>query len=152
MVYQAPAEWREIIEPVVAGLGYELVGVEYHSAGRHGLLRVYIDMEGGVTVDDCARVSHQVSGVLDVEDFIRGRYTLEVSSPGLDRPLFTVADFDRFRGRDVRIRLDAPLDGRRKFSGRLVGTENGCVRIQMDEGEFSLPLVRIEQARLIPDI
>ena len=152
MVHLAPAEWQEVIEPVVTGLGYELVGVEYHSAGRHSLLRVYIDQEGGVTVDDCANVSHQVSGVLDVEDLIRGQYTLEVSSPGLDRPLFTVADFDRFCGRDVRIRLDAPLDGRRKFSGRLIGTENGCVRIQMDDGEFSLPLVHIEQARLIPDI
>lgn len=152
MVHQAPAEWRNIIEPVVAGLGYELVGVEYHPAGRHSLLRIYIDATEGVTVDDCARVSHQVSGVLDVEDPIAGQYTLEVSSPGLDRPLFTPGDFDRFSGHSARIRLDAPLDGRRKFTGQLLGTEDGFVRIRVDGEEFRLPLINIEQARLVPEV
>lgn len=152
MVQQAPAEWRDLIGSVVTGLGFELVGVEYHAAGRHSVLRVYIDSASGVTVDDCASVSHQVSGVLDVEDLIRGQYTLEVSSPGLDRPLFSVDDFERFRGRDVQVRMDAPVNGRRRFMGRLLGVGGGVVRILVDQEETSLPLLHIEQARLVPDV
>lgn len=152
MVQQAPAEWRNVIGPVVVGLGFELVGVEYHAAGRHSVLRVYIDAESGITVDDCALVSHQVSGVLDVEDLIRGQYTLEVSSPGLDRPLFGVSDFEKFCGRDVQVRLDTPLNGRRNYTGRLLGVGGGVVRVQVDGVETGLPLLHIEQARLVPDI
>ena len=153
MVHQAPAEWRNVIAPVVQGLGFELVGVEYRAAGRHSVLRVYIDSAEGVTVDDCAAVSHQVSGLLAVEDLIRGQYTLEVSSPGLDRPLFSVEDFEKYSGRDVQIRLDTPMNGRRRFTGRLLGVGNGVVRVLVDQEETSLPLLHIEQARLVvPEI
>jgi ribosome maturation factor RimP len=141
----------KIVEPAVTGLGYELVGVEYHPQPRNGLLRVYIDQPEGITVDDCERVSHQLSGVLDVEDPIRGHYTLEVSSPGLDRPLFTVEQFERFAGNRVRIRLSAPLAGRRNFSGRLCGVENDNVVVEVDGDETRLPLDSIEQARLVPE-
>ena len=108
------AELRKLLEPAVSALGFELVGVEFVS-GRRGLLRLYIDSEDGVTIDDCQAVSHQVSGLLDVEDPIQGQYSLEVSSPGLDRPLFRAADFERFAGHEVSLRLVAPVEGRRKF-------------------------------------
>ncbi len=146
------AAWRALLEPAVAAMGCELVGVEYHPRGRHSLLRVYIDREGGVTVDDCAAVSEQISGVLDVEDPIHGQYSLEVSSPGLDRPLFTAADFVRFAGHDVRVRLRLPQAGRRRFAGRLLGCEDGEVRVRDAAGElFRLPLADIEEARLVPE-
>ncbi|MCF6231078.1 MAG: ribosome maturation factor RimP, partial [Gammaproteobacteria bacterium] len=110
----------EIITPVVEALGYELVGIEYISQGKHSVLRLYIDSEKGIVVDDCAEISHQVSGVLDVEDPIRGVYHLEVSSPGLDRPLFNEEHYERFTGHQVKIQLTAPLNGRRKFQGVLL--------------------------------
>ncbi len=140
-----------LLEPAVSRLGYELVGVEYHG-GRRALLRVYIDREGGVSVEDCQRVSRQVSGLLDVEDPIPGPYTLEVSSPGLDRPLFREADFRRFAGRVVRIRTDVPLEGRRNFRGVLRGLRGGEVLVEVDGIELALPVERIEQARLVPEL
>ncbi len=140
-----------LLEPAVSRLGYELVGVEYHG-GRRALLRLYIDREGGVSVEDCQRVSRQVSGLLDVEDPIPGPYTLEVSSPGLDRPLFRAEDFQRFAGREVRIRTDVPLEGRRNFRGVLRGLRGGEVLVEVDGAEFALPVERIEQARLVPEL
>ncbi len=143
-----------LIEPVVTGLGYDLVGVEYRVGGRSALLRVYIDLPGGVTVEDCERVSHQVSGVLDVEDPIPGSYHLEVSSPGLDRPLFKARDYARFAGRRVRLRLLQPLGGRRRLAGILQGLEEGRrVRLILEDGrELSLELEEIESARLVPEV
>ena len=140
-----------LLEPAVSRLGYELVGVEYHG-GRRALLRLYIDREGGVSVEDCQRVSRQVSGLLDVEDPIPGPYTLEVSSPGLDRPLFRAADFQRFVGREVRIRTDVPLEGRRNFRGVLRGLRGDEVLVEVDGAELALPVERIEQARLVPEL
>ncbi|HHQ42024.1 MAG TPA: ribosome maturation factor RimP [Chromatiales bacterium] len=140
-----------LLEPAVSRLGYELVGVEYHG-GRRALLRLYIDREGGVSVEDCQRVSCQVSGLLDVEDPIPGPYTLEVSSPGLDRPLFRAADFQRFAGREVRIRTDVPLEGRRNFRGVLRGLRGDEVLVEVDGAELALPVERIEQARLVPEL
>ncbi len=140
-----------LLEPAVSRLGYELVGVEYHG-GRRALLRLYIDREGGVSVEDCQRVSRQVSGLLDVEDPIPGPYTLEVSSPGLDRPLFRAADFQRFAGREVRIRTDVPLEGRRNFRGVLRGLRGDEVLVEVDGAELALPVERIEQARLVPEL
>ncbi len=140
-----------LLEPAVSRLGYELVGVEYHG-GRRAVLRLYIDREGGVSVEDCQRVSRQVSGLLDVEDPIPGPYTLEVSSPGLDRPLFREADFQRFAGREVRIRTDVPLEGRRNFRGVLRGLRGGEVLVEVDGAELALPVERIEQARLVPEL
>ena len=144
------AELRKLLEPAVSALGFELVGVEFVS-GRRGLLRLYIDSEDGVTIDDCQAVSHQVSGLLDVEDPIQGQYSLEVSSPGLDRPLFRAADFERFAGHEVRLRLVAPLEGRRKFRGVLVGLRDGRVVVQVEEQELVVALEEIDAARLVPD-
>lgn len=149
MAHANPAVLK-VVEPVVTGLGYELVGVEFLSQGRHSLLRVYLDSETGITVDDCERVSHQLSATLDVEDPIGGAYTLEVSSPGLDRPLFKPGDFERFAGHAVKIRLHRPLNGQRKFKGELVGLRDNNVVIVEDGHELSLPLDQIEKANLVP--
>lgn len=146
-----PGNIQAIIEPVVESLGYELVGAEYQVQGHQGLLRVYIDAEDGVNVDDCARVSHQLSGVLDVEDVIKGKYRLEVSSPGLDRPLFTLAHFERFAGHQAKLRLVAPIGGQRKFKGVLQGVEDGQVIVNIGENELVLALNAIDKANLIPE-
>ncbi len=142
---------RRIIAPAVEGLGYELVGVEFSGGGKNSLLRIYIDQEDGITVDDCALVSHQVSGVLDVEDPIRGEYSLEISSPGADRPLFKAADYERFAGQQVRIRTAVAVLGRRNFTGSLKGLEGEQVIVEVDGEEYSLPFDQIDQARLVPE-
>lgn len=144
------AELRKLIEPAVTALGFELVGVEFIH-GKSGLLRVYIDHEDGIGVDDCKSVSYQVSGLLDVEDPIRGQYTLEVSSPGLDRPLFQARDYERFVGHEVKLRLSVPVGGRRRFKGTLVGLRDEQVVVKMDDEELVVPLHEIDQARLVPD-
>jgi len=146
---QANKQLQAIIEPAVTALGYELVGIELLSQGKHSVLRVYIDHEEGISVDDCADVSHQVSAVLDVEDPITGLYTLEVSSPGLDRPLFTEAHYQRYTGQQAEIRLRSPLEGRRKFKGRLQSVQDGQVVIEVDGVEYSLSLDNIEKANLV---
>lgn len=139
-----------VIEPAVSALGYELVGIEYLPQGRHSLLRIYIDHEDGITVDDCERVSRQVSAALDVEDPIHGQYTLEVSSPGLDRPLFTAEHFRRFAGNEVQLRLHTPVEGRRKFKGLLRGVRDEKVVLEIDGVELLFPLEDIEKAQLVP--
>ncbi len=141
-----------LIEPSVRALGYELVGVEYFPWRKGALLRVYIDSAEGITVDDCERVSHQVSGVLDVEDPIREGYTLEVSSPGLDRPLFTPAHFQRFVGEKVRVKMDVPVQGRRNITGVLRGLVDGKVVVLEGDQERHLPLDAIGKAQLVPEI
>jgi ribosome maturation factor RimP len=149
---KAPDRLQAVVEPAVTALGYELVGIEYVSQGRHSLLRIYIDNAAGITVDDCERVSRQVSAVLDVEDPIQGQYTLEVSSPGLERPLFKPEHYERFAGNEVQVRLKVPVDGRRKFKGLLRGVQEGAAVIDSDElGELRFPLVDIERAQLVPD-
>jgi len=147
---QDPDQLRTALNAVVEAMGYELVGVEFHPHKGNALLRVYIDKEARVTVDDCAQVSHQISGVLDVEDLIPGKYTLEVSSPGLDRPLFGEEHFVRFAGHEVRIQLTTPLHGRRKFKGRLVGVRGGQVVLASEGQELLVPLEAIDKARLVP--
>jgi ribosome maturation factor RimP len=142
---------KQMLSTVVEAMGYELVGVEFHPHPRHGLLRVYIDTADGVTIDDCQRVSEQISGVLDVEDPIPGHYTLEVSSPGLDRPLFEAEHFERFAGHKVRIHLSAPLNGRSNYTGRLLGLRDEDVVLESDGQPLPLPLERIEKARLVPE-
>ncbi len=144
----------ELARSVVEPMGYELVGVEQaQRGGSHGgaVLRVYIDAEQGITLDDCAAVSHQLSGVLDVEDPIPGHYDLEVSSPGLDRPLFGVGHYERFRGRRAKVRLGAKLEGRRHFEGLLAGVVGDCLRLEGEGRMFELPLAMIESARLVPE-
>ena len=150
---QEPFNLRALLEPAVAAVGCEFVGVEYRPNGNQSLLRVYIDKPEGVTLEDCSAVSYQVSGVLDVEDPIPGHYTLEVSSPGLDRPLFQARDFERFAGHEVKIRTRFPLDGQRNFRGSLQGLQDEQVVIDQQDGRrISLPLDQIEQARLVPDL
>ena len=144
------ARLKGLIKPAVEALGYELVGVEYRRGRKRALLRVYIDKPDGITLDDCARASHQVSGVLDVEDPIVERYDLEVSSPGLDRPLFEPEHFERFAGQRVRVRMSPPVDGRRKFTGMLLGFEDGQVRVDEDGIERRVPLESVSAARLVP--
>jgi ribosome maturation factor RimP len=147
-----PLHIGDMLEPGIRSLGYELVGVEFQGGGKGGgLLRVYIDSEDGISADDCQKVSYQVSGVLDVEDPIPGHYTLEVSSPGLDRLLFRPQDFERFAGQLVKVRLAYPIEGQRRFKGRLAGIRGENVVIEEDDMEISLPFDQIEQARLVPE-
>ena len=149
---QDPLHIGDMLEPGIRSLGYEFVGVEFQTGGKGGgLLRVYIDSEAGISADDCQKVSYQVSGVLDVEDPIPGHYTLEVSSPGLDRLLFRPEDFDRFAGQLVKLRLAYPIEGQRRFKGRLAGMRGEHVVIKDDDMEISLPFDQIEQARLVPE-
>lgn len=142
-----------LFEPVVKSMGYELVGVEFHGSEHHGVLRIYIDKEDGITVDDCASVSRQISAVLDVEDPITQAYDLEVSSPGLNRPLFKATDFQRFAGSKAKIKLAVALNGRKNFSGVLMGIDdNEQVIIDVDNETFELPLQDIAKANLLSQI
>ncbi len=141
----------ELLTPSVEALGYELVGVEYHPNSVNALLRVYIDKADGVELDDCLAVSEQVSGVLDVEDPIPNHYTLEVSSPGLDRPLFALKDFVRFSGERAKIRLAKPIQRQRNFKGTIVAVDDEVITIETDDGkQIGLDFHNIETARLIP--
>ena len=141
---------RELIEPVVSALGYELWGVEMLSQAHRSMLRIYIDGPEGVNVDDCAKVSRQIAGLLDVEDPIPGEYTLEVSSPGMDRPLFNRAQFEAFVGHVVKVKLRSPFEGRRNFSGRLSAVEGDDVVLAIDDEEYLLPLEAIDKANVVP--
>lgn len=152
-MHRCPIELTELARGVVEPMGYELVGVEYLSGYQGGnLLRVYIDSEHGIQLEDCSRVSHQLSGVLDVEDPIRGEYNLEVSSPGMDRPLFEKEHFERFAGHQADIRLAYGPGSRRKYKGLLKGVEDGNVLLEVEDEIFSLPLDSISEARLVPEL
>ncbi|MGO1691887.1 MAG: ribosome maturation factor RimP [Marinobacter sp.] len=142
---------EDILQPVVEGLGYEFWGIEYRSRGYQSLLRVFIDdVENGVGVDDCEKVSRQISGVMDVEDPIKTEYTLEVSSPGMDRPLFRPEQYQAFVGHQVQIRLRMAFDGRRKFQGLIKAVEGEDVVVIVDDHEYLLPFDSIERANIIP--
>lgn len=142
---------RQLLTPVIEAMGYELVGVEFNPSRTDALLRVYIDQETGINVEDCERVSHQISGILDVEDPIPFNYTLEVSSPGLDRPLFEARHFTQFAGQRVRLQLSAPVNGRKKLLGMLQGMQGDEVVIAVDDADLRVPLDIIDKARLVPD-
>lgn len=142
---------QALLEPAIAGLGYEFVGLEL-IRGRGQLLRIYIDREGGVGLDDCEYVSREVGALLDVHDPIKGAYTLEVSSPGLDRPLFTPDHFERFAGRRARVTLHAPQDGRRKFDGSILGVDGDVLRFEQDGHEVRLDFADIHRANLVPEL
>ena len=143
-------EIHDLIQPVVAALGCELWGIERLSMGRHSTLKIYIDRSDGVDVDDCARVSQQVSSLLDVEDPFSGKYTLEVSSPGLDRRLFTLEQYEAFVGEDLNLKLKRPYEGKRKFRGQLRGVEGDEVVIGNGEDEILFPYEEIERANIVP--
>ena len=145
-----------LLEPPIEALGYELVDIEFAREGRGGVLRIFIDSRAensgiGVTVDDCARVSHAVSQVLEIQDPIKGHYTLEVSSPGFDRILRTRAHFERFIGERIFAELKLALDGRRRFVGVLKSITDDTIVMEVDGKAHSLPLERIQKARLRPE-
>lgn len=141
----------ELFEPVVNGMGYDLIEIEHIPNPKHGILRLYIDKEDGVTIDDCSAVSEQISALIDVEDPVRGHFNLEISSPGLDRPLRRLKDFQRFTGSLVKLKTSMPLEGQRNFKGRLLEANEDVLVIETDTEEISLPMSAIEKARLVPD-
>ena len=142
----------ELLGPVVANLGYELWEIEYAPRAGGGLLRLYIDSPDGISVDDCEKVSRAVSAVLDEADPIPNEYTLEVSSPGLDRVLRTQAHFARFASERVKVEMIQQINGRKRFQGRLQKVGESEITLETDGGEVSLPIEDIHRARLIPDV
>lgn len=142
---------NELLQPLVEDLGYEFVGLEYNSNPKHAVLRIYIDQDRGLGIEDCETVSREVAALLDVKDPIRSHYNLEVSSPGLDRPLFTPAHFQEFTGHAAQINLFAPQAGRRKFSGLILAADESSVKIEQDGSEVSLDFDNIVKAKLVPD-
>jgi ribosome maturation factor RimP len=142
----------ELLEPVVTGLGFELVDLELHQGRSRGLLRLYIDHPGGITVDHCETVSRQVSAVLDVADPLASGYTLEVSSPGLDRRLAKATDFDRYAGAEVQLKLRRLVEGRRRIRGTLLTRVGESIEVQSDGVMLRIPLAEVDVARLVPDL
>ena len=142
----------ELVEPSVERLGYELVDLELNASRGHGLVRVFIDAEDGITLEDCEQVSHQVSGLLDVEDPLPGDYRLEVSSPGLDRKLVKPEHFDRFAGELIKTRLKRLVDGRRRVQGRLIERDGERIRVHAADEDVWIALADIEVARLVPQL
>lgn len=148
---QAPEHLVDLIEPIVEGLGYECVGIEYNPHPKNGLLRIYIDGAKGVLLEDCSKVSHQISGVLDVEDPIVGNYDLEVSSPGAERPFFKLSQFERFIGHLVTINLFKPINKQRKIVGKIEKVEGDVVCLQLGEKSVDISLKAMSKARLVPE-
>jgi len=140
---------QEMLQGAVEDLGCELWGIECQRTGRFMTVRLFIDKEGGVTVDDCADVSRQVSAILDVEDPIADKYNLEVSSPGLDRPLFTLPQFERYIGQDIAVHLRIPVMERRKWQGKLERIENDMVILIVDGQEQVLVFGNIQKANVV---
>jgi len=138
-----------MIEPAVNALGCELWGVQLIQS-KHTVLRIYIDTAEGAGIEDCEKVSRQVSQILDVEDPIRSEYTLEVSTPGLDRPLFKLEQFDKFQGEQISLRLRTPYEGQRNFKDLLCGIEGEDVVLRIDDTEILLPVEGIEKAQVVP--
>ena len=143
-------EIEQLAGPIILALDCELWGTELIRQGRSTLLRIYIDREQGVTIEDCEAVSRRVSQVLDVESPIAGQYTLEVSSPGMDRLLFRIEHYAEYAGETVEIRLNQPFEGRRKLTGTLAGVDGDEVLVQVGDEEFVLPLEWIQRARIVP--
>jgi ribosome maturation factor RimP len=141
---------QRMFEPVVVSLGYEFVGCEFITFGKHRKFCIYIDKEDGVTIEDCTKVSRQISAILDVEEPISGEFRLEVSSPGFDRPLFKLAQFGPFIGERIKLRLIEPLGDRRNFVGELIKVEGNQVAIHMDGEEFIFDYENINKANLAP--
>jgi ribosome maturation factor RimP len=145
------AKLTTLLQPLVEDLGYEFVGLDFGAEPKNAVLVIYIDKDSGIAVEDCEKVSREVAALLDVEDPIPGHYNLEVSSPGLDRPLFTPEQYERFAGEVARVSLFAPQEGRRKFKGTILGFEDGRVKLELDGSEVLLDMSNIAKARLVPD-
>ncbi len=142
-----------LIEPVIKDMGYELVGIEYVASGKHSILRVFIDTDKGIGINDCEKVSHQLSSIFDVEEPISGQHTLEVSSPGIERPLFHKGHYQRFLGADIKLRMVRPIDGRRNFFGAIgrVSEVDNTIELVDELGSVILDIDLIEKANLVVD-
>jgi ribosome maturation factor RimP len=140
---------ESLIREFVEGQGFELVHVEYLRTGASSLLRVYVDKPGGVTVDDCAWVSRQIGVILDVEDLISDEYLLEVSSPGVERPLFREEDFERCTGEKIRLKTVRQIENRRNFKGRLLELVDGVLKLDCQGQVFAIPLKDVKKANLV---
>ncbi len=145
-------ELIELLGPVVTALGYEMLGIEYFRQKDGFVLRIYIDNDAGITVKDCTWVNHQVVGVMDVHDPIKEKYLLEISSPGLNRPLFTLAQFQRFLGEKVKMTLRERIEERRKIRGVIKAVEETAVLISEDGVDYLIPADAIDSAHLVPQI
>ena len=141
-------EVRQVVEPILRSQGFELVDVEYRREPQGWVLRIYLDREGGVTLDDCAEVSGEIGAVLEIKDLVSNPYVLEVSSPGLTRPLKKPEDFNKFSNRLVKIKLFEPLEGQKNFKGTLLGLVDEKVRLDVEGRVYELPLQRIAKANL----
>ncbi len=139
--------WEEL-EPELARMGFELIEVEFGRHGRTDILRLFIDREGGVTIDDCTLASRQVSAFLDKDEYIKSEYTLEVSSPGIARPLRKPKDFERFAGERIKVKTVTPVEGRSRFAGELMGYSDGMVTVQTDGAEYRIHLENVKRANL----
>ncbi|MBX2858515.1 MAG: ribosome maturation factor RimP [Cellvibrionaceae bacterium] len=145
------SQLEQLFSPAISSLGCELWGIDFRPQGKNSLLRIYIEKQpGGVQVEDCEKVSRQISSILDVEDPISGEYTLEVSSPGLDRPLYKLAHFAAYAGNQVELRLRVSFENRRNFKGLLKGIEQDEVILEVDGEEYLLPYELIEKAKVVP--
>lgn len=140
----------ELLEPTVEMLGFELIGVEFKRAGKHSTLLIYIDHENGIFVDDCSKVSHQVSAILDVEDPISTEYFLEVSSPGMERPLFKVSHFEEYKGSEIKVLLRMAVNGRRKLKGTIEHIEGEMITINVDGKDEVYAHSNIQKANIVP--
>lgn len=142
---------KQLLEPVIAALDCELWGIDLQMGGKRKVLRLYIDREEqGVDINDCERVSRQASAILDVEDLIAGEYVLEVSSPGMDRPLYELDHYAKYLGEQISLRLRFPYEGRRNYKGRLKAIEGDEIVLLVADNEFLFPVEGIEKANLIP--
>ena len=139
----------DLIDTTIQALGLDLWGVELLQQGKYSLLRIYIEREEGVTIEDCEKVSRQVSALLDVEDPIAGEYTLEVSSPGMDRPLFSIEHYLKYVGSEVDLKLRRPIDGRRKFKGQIIKVSGDIVGLLVEGSEYDLEFSDIEKASIV---
>lgn len=150
-MHQQP-KWHDLISPVLSGTPFELVGVECIGGGKHTVIRVYIDKSGGITIDDIVELSRQISVIFDVEEPISGHYTLEVSSPGLQRPLFTPAHFKAQVGQKIMVKTSHALGNRQNFKGVLIKADDDGIEINVDEELMSLTYNDIDKAKATPDI
>ena len=141
---------EKMLQPAIERLGYELSDLEVRFGGNNGVVRIFIDKPGGIDLDDCKKVSLTVSALLDVDDPLPGQYQLEVSSPGLDRKLTKSAHFQRFNGEIVKVQMRLPIQGRKRFRGTLVASDDENIVVEVDGESHTLPMATIDTARLVP--
>ena len=141
---------EKMLQPAIERLGYELSDLEVRFGGNNGVVRIFIDKPGGIDLDDCKKVSLTVSALLDVDDPLPGQYQLEVSSPGLDRKLTKTAHFQRFNGEIVKVQMRLPIQGRKRFRGTLVASDDENIVVEVDGESHTLPMATIDTARLVP--